>query len=467
MSIPMNGKSIYSYLAILLFLVVVVSCKKTENDILYAPSLNCSTIALTTSAFTNSGSAQSTTLSVGLSNAVAGSITFAIVSADFTPNTYTTTVKDGQTSVAIPLTFDGTTSLTSETITVSASSYGTGTCATTATVSAGSSMTTSPDCSTATTQAARVVCAAEAFMATLTTAQKAALVLDYNKANAIKWSNLPCGSGCRNGLQFSTLTTAQVTAALAVVAAATSTTANEGYSEITQIRAADDILNLTSNSSSYSSGLYFIAFLGTPSTTGTWQLQYGGHHLAINTTYNGGTVKSATPLFEGVEPKSWTAAIGGTVYAPLADEQSAMAAMLASLSTDQLSSAKLSATFSDVVLGPDNDGKFPATKVGIKVSSLTTDQQALVLAAMKPWLQDTDDATATDLLATYKSELDNTYIAYSGNATLTANADYVRIDGPSVWIEFVCQTGVVYPTQIHYHSVWRDHTRDYGGSFAF
>ena len=464
----MNGKSIYSYLAILLFLGVVVSCKKTENDILYAPSLDCSTLALSTSTFTNSGSAQSTTLSVGLSNAVAGSITFAIVSADFTPNTYTTTVKDGQTSVAIPLTFDGTTSFTSETITVSATSYGVGTCATSVTISAATSTTTSPDCSTATTQTARVVCAAEAFMATLTTAQKAALVLDYTKANAIKWSNLPCGSMCRNGLQFSTLTTAQVTAALAVVAAATSTTANEGYSEITQIRAADDILNLTSNSSSYSSGLYFIAFLGAPSTTGTWQLQYGGHHLAINTTYNGGTVKSATPLFEGVEPKSWTATNGtGTVYAPLAGEQSAMAAMLASLNTDQLSSAKLNSTFSDVVLGPDNDGKFPATKVGIKVSTLTADQQSLVLAAMKPWLQDTDDATSTSLLAIYKSELDNTYIAYSGNATLTANADYVRIDGPSVWIEFVCQTGVVYPNQIHYHSVWRDHTRDYGGNFTF
>jgi hypothetical protein len=58
--------------------------------------------------------------------------------------------------------------------------------------------------------------------------------------------------------------------------------------------------------------------------------------------------------------------------------------------------------------------------------------------------------------------LDQTYIAYSGNATLTSNADYVRIDGPSVWIEFVCQTGVVY-SEIHYHAVYRDHTKDYNG----
>lgn len=337
-------------------------------------------------------------------------------------------------------------------------------CTMSLTVSASSTGATT-DCSSATTTTAKVVCAAEAFLATLSTTQKAAVVLDYSKTNAIKWSNLPCGSNCRVGLQLSTLTTAQVTAALAVVAAATGTTTNEGYDEAMQIRAADDVLNAAGGGSGYSSGIYFIAFLGTPSTTSTWQLQFGGHHLAINNTYNAGVVQGSTPRFEGVEPKSWTT--NGTTYAPLNQEQSAMAAMLAGLSTTQLTSAKLSSTFSDVVLGPNNDGKFPATKVGLQVSTLSADQQALVLAAMKPWVQDTDDATAATTLALYQSELANTYIAYSGNATLANNADYVRIDGPHVWIEFVCQSGVVYQNQIHYHSIWRDHSTDYGGSFTF
>ena len=461
----MNGQFIRFTLSLFVLLSVVISCKKTENDIIRAPAINCSTTSLSPSTFVNNGSAQSTTLTVGLSNALAGSVTFAITSSDFTPQTYTTTVTDGQTTVAIPLTFDGTASLTSETITVSATSYGTGICSTVATISTGSSTTTTTDCSTATTNTAKVVCAAEAFLATLSSTQKAAVVLSYAQANAIKWSNLPCGSTCRVGLQLSTLTAAQVTAALAVVAAATGTTANEGYDEVMQIRAADDVLGSV-NSMGYSSGIYFIAFLGTPSTTGTWQFQFGGHHLAINKTFNAGTVQGVTPQFEGVEPRSWTAT-NGTVYAPLNSEQSTMAAMLASLSSTQLTSAKLSSTFNDVVLGPTNDGKFPATKVGIQVSTLSADQQALVLAAMKPWVQDTDDATAASLLTIYQNELANTYIAYSGNPTLTANADYVRIDGPSVWIEFVCQSGVVYQNQIHYHSIWRDHTRDYGGNFTF
>ena len=461
----MNGQFIRLTVSCFLCLSVVISCKKTENDIIMAPSLSCTSTQLTTPSFINSGSAQSTTLLVGLSNAMAGSVTFTLVSsnADFSPTTYTTSVANEQTSVAIPLRFDGTASVTSETITVSALSYGTGTCAAVATISAGSSTTTT-DCSTATTPTAKVVCAAEAFLATLSTAQKAAVLLDYSRANAINWSNLPCAN-CRAGLPLAGLTAAQVNAALAVVAAATGSTAQEGYDEAMQIRAADDVLK-SAGGSGYSSGSYFIAFLGVPSMTGTWQLQFGGHHLTINSTYSAGAVQGSTPRFEGIEPTSWTAT-NGTVYAPLSSEHTAMVAMLSSFSSDQLASAKLTTTFSDVLLGPNTDGKFPATKVGVPVGSLSADQQALVLAAIKPWVQDTDDATAARLLPVYQNELANTYIAYSGNPTLTNNADYVRIDGPGVWIEFVCQAGAVYQNQLRYHSVWRDHTRDYGGNFTF
>ncbi len=335
---------------------------------------------------------------------------------------------------------------------------------TTDTTGTSTDTTASVDCSSSTTTAAIVVCKANAFMATLSNTQLDGVLLDYTKENAIKWSNLPCGAQCRIGLEFNTLTSAQITAALAVVQAATGTAANEGYSEIKQIMAADDVLAATGGNG-YSSSYYFIAFLGIPSVTGTWQLQFGGHHLATNITFENGEVVSATPKFEGIEPKTWTS--NDTTYAPLSNEHDAMLAMLNGLSATQLAGAKLSSTFSDVVLGPNADGQFPTTKVGLAVSSLSSDQQALVLAAMKPWVQDADDATAAGLLSTYQNELSQTYIAYSGTGTLSSNADYVRIDGPGVWIEFVCQSGVVYQNQIHYHSIWRDHTRDYGGNFTF
>lgn len=328
------------------------------------------------------------------------------------------------------------------------------------TTTPGSGTATTTDCSTATSRVARVTCAANAFLATLTTAQKTTVQLALTKANAIKWSNLPGGVSIRNGLEFSTLTATQLAAAKAVIAAAAGMTANEGNDEFLQINAADDVLGVTAGSG-YSAGKYIIAFLGTPSETGTWMLQFGGHHYAQNITYNAGAVASTTPAHMGVEPKTWTT--NGTTYAPLNQEQTAMAAMLASLSTAQLATAKLSTTFSDVLLGPNKDGQFPTTKQGLAVSTLTAAQKALVLAAIKPWAQDADDATGTALLAIYEKELDATYITFSGNAALTTNADYARIDGPSVWVEFVCQTGVVYRNEIHYHTIYRDHTRDYNG----
>ncbi len=333
----------------------------------------------------------------------------------------------------------------------------------------------SADAPEAAAAAADVVNKALAFKATLTTAQQATLQQTYTTSLARKWSNLPCGSGCRNGIQFSTLTTAQLTAALAVIQAAAGTTANEGYDEFNQIRLADDYLNANGGGSGYGSGLYFISFLNTPTTSGAWMLQFGGHHYAANIAYNGGHVVGATPLFEGVEPTSFTT--NGTTYTPITQEHDAMANMLASLTTAQLATAKLSQTFSDVTLAPGEtnggSGTFPATKVGVAVSTLTDAQKLLVIAAMKPWVNDLDDTVAANLLTIYQNELNNTYIAYTGNGTsgdassfLNANTNYARIDGTSVWVEFVCQSGVVFRNQIHYHSVYRDHTRDYGADLS-
>lgn len=200
-------------------------------------------------------------------------------------------------------------------------------------------------------------------------------------------------------------------------------------------------------------------------------LQFGGHHYGANIAYNQGRVVGTTPLFEALEPLTFTA--NGTTYSPLAQERDALAAMLASLSSTQLASAKLTTTFSDTTMSPGEsnggNGTFPATKVGVAVSTFSDSQKQLLLAAMRPWVRDMDDTVAANLMASYESELSGTYVAFTGNGVqgdassfLIANTNYVRIDGPNVWIEFVCQGGIVFRNQIHYHTVWRDHSRDYG-----
>ena len=64
-----------------------------------------------------------------------------------------------------------------------------------------------------------------------------------------------------------------------------------------------------------------------------------------------------------------------------------------------------------------------------------------------------EPATATTILAKYTAELDNTYIAYTGTTAVTSQNDYIHIDGPNVWIEFLYQGGVIIRNTLHPHSV--------------
>lgn len=334
-----------------------------------------------------------------------------------------------------------------------------------------SSSTSNPDPATVSTCAsstgvAKVVCLAEAFKSQLDASQVTTLQRTYSVSDAKKWSNLPQGlvqsANKRIGLNFGSMTSTQVQYAKALIKEVAGTTTNEGWDEIQQLLNADEYLNANGGGSTYGAANYYIAFLGTPATTGTFEIQFGGHHLAFANTYKDGALVGATPSFRGVEPFS-TFTWNSTSNQPLQQEAAAFSAMLTGLSTTEQAAAKLSSTYTDLVAGPQQDGNFPATAVGLKCANLTAAEKALVLAAMKTYVYDTDDTDAATILAKYTTELDNTYVAYSGTTAMTTRNDYVRIDGPSVWIEYSCQNGIVL-SGTHPHSVWRDKTKDYGGN---
>lgn len=341
------------------------------------------------------------------------------------------------------------------------------------TTTTGSSTTTTGGSTTATSNAsctgvsglARVVCLAEAFKATLTSSQLSTLQLAYSKTDATKWSNLPDGLyNGRVGIKLSALNATQLTAFYNLMGAVlTQNAANEGLDELEGNLVADDYLVSIGGGSNYGRANFHLAFLGTPSTTGLWELQFGGHHYTFANTYNNGKVTGVTPSFRAVEPMASVSANNRT-YQPAEQERLAFAAMLTGLSSAEQTTAKLSSTFSDILLGPGKDGQFPAAKSGLKVGDLTATKKALVLDAIKLYVNDLDAETAATVLAKYTAELDNTYIAYSGNTSVTAQNDYIRIDGPSVWIEFSYQGGIIVRNTPHPHSVWRDRTGDYGGN---
>jgi Protein of unknown function (DUF3500)/Secretion system C-terminal sorting domain len=324
------------------------------------------------------------------------------------------------------------------------------------------------DCVNPANNMEKVLCLVDAFKATLTATQVATLQLPYTLVDAQKWSNLPnaLGNVRRVGLQFGNLSAAQITAAKNLLKAATSTTANEGFAELDAVLAADDYLGANGGgATTYGAANYFIAFLGTPSVTGKWELQFGGHHYTFANTYYNGVLAGATPSFRSSEP-SGVFTQGGVTYQPMLQELAAFAAVLTSLSATEQVSAKLSASFGDILLGPGKDNQFPTTKVGIKISDLSADKKTLILTAIKTYVEDLEATTAARIMAKYTTELDNTYLAFSGTTAMTTKNDYIRIDGPNVWIEYSMQGGIVIRAENHPHSVWRDRSGDYGGAYV-
>src|SRR5215470_288530 len=72
------------------------------------------------------------------------------------------------------------------------------------------------------TVTAKVVEAANTFLATLSSDERAKCTFGFNSSQRTGWSNLPSGIFQRNGLRFGDLTQRQRAAALALVAAALS-----------------------------------------------------------------------------------------------------------------------------------------------------------------------------------------------------------------------------------------------------
>ncbi len=306
----------------------------------------------------------------------------------------------------------------------------------------------------------KIICLADAFKAQLSESQLATVQRDYTITEAKKWSNLPNAE--RVGLTFGEMTTTQIQYAKAVLVEILSATDNEGWDEVQRHLDADEYLGENGGGSAYGAANFYFAFLGTPAETGTFEIQFGGHHLVVSNTYTDGVLVGATPSFRGIEPFAEFTWNGETSQVQ-EQERSALSAILESLSSDELATAKLSSSYGDIIAGPQEDDNFPATASGISCSELSTAQRTLVLDAIATYVDDIAEDDADAIMIEYTNELDDTYIAYSGTTSLETRNDYIRIDGPSVWIEYSVQNGVILqPT--HPHAIWRDKDGDYGGN---
>lgn len=313
----------------------------------------------------------------------------------------------------------------------------------------------SPASTPATEAAARIVGSAQAFLATLTEADRTKVQFPFDGPQKSKWSNLPTGIFKREGLRLGDLGKPQRAAALALLSTAFSP---DGYRKVLEIMGGDETLRAGSQGRNviFGEDEYYLAFLGAPSVGAPWRVQFGGHHLAINMTLAGPQATLA-PSHTAAQPASYT--LEGRTVRPLGKENDRAFALMATLDEAQRSQAILGYRVADLVLGPGQDGRTIQPE-GLKASALSVPQQTMLVDLAREWVGIATDALAAPRMDEIRAGLPETYFAWSGPAT-EGSAAYFRIQGPKLVIEYAPQRGVD-----HIHTIYRDPTNDYGARFV-
>jgi hypothetical protein len=332
--------------------------------------------------------------------------------------------------------------------------------------------------------------------------QKVEYAFDDSQQRA-RWSNFPTGFVPRGGISLKQMNAAQQAAALQLLKTVLSPM---GYEKVNKIRMADDDFKANGSKRGprrgppagngpppagaqgtppfgsggpptpggrggpppfaagdmFGSDLYYISFLGKPSTTQPWMLQFGGHHLALNITISG-SKGVMTPSLTGAQPATFKG--NGQTIRPLGRESDKALALLQSLDANQRQQAILNYRVADLVLGPGQDGKKIAPE-GLKVSAMNDKQRALLLNLINEWAGIMNESAAAARMAQLKADLNETWFAWSGPTSFEPGTNitaYYRIQGPHLVIEYAPQSDE--PAN-HVHTIYRDPTNDYGQQFG-
>lgn len=308
-------------------------------------------------------------------------------------------------------------------------------------------------------QTQKIVGAANTLLATLDDPQRAKVSFDFNDAaQRIRWSNLPVSMAEHRGLRMGDLKPAQRDAVMKLLATALSPM---GYDKVVGIVESDEILKQQSSTGAPPFGRdeYYVSFMGKPSATAPWMIQFGGHHLALNITI-AGEQGVLTPSLIAVQPAKFT--LNGKTVRPMGRETDKALEFMKALTDEQRKSAILGAQMRDLVLGPGHDGETIQPE-GLKLSTLNEGQRKLLLELVAEWSGIIHDAAAAEKLAEIKANLADTWFAWSG--PLKAGKAYFRIQGPTVIIEYAPQK-LGGDVTMHLHSMYRDPTNDYGKKFS-
>lgn len=286
------------------------------------------------------------------------------------------------------------------------------------------------------------------------------LMFDFNDKARKDWSNLPSRFAHRQGMSLAEMTDKQRALLFQFLSASLG---KDGYKMVSDTLGADAFLLEHEGPKSrwlrIAPKYHAFAIYGVPSKTGQWGWQFGGHHLAINMSYNQGKVTSISPSFIGAEPALFK--VNGKTFHTNKDMHDAGYAVFKSLSQKQQQTAALpTAPEEALVVGASSDGKVPP-QFGIKGSELNAKQQKLLLNAIRQWVEIQPNEPADERMADIANNIDKLTYAWYGSGEVNTHA-YMRIQGPTVIIEMLSMKSAIEDGRGHYHTIYRNPMMEYG-----
>ncbi|MBO0931088.1 DUF3500 domain-containing protein [Fibrella sp. HMF5036] len=310
------------------------------------------------------------------------------------------------------------------------------------------------------------------FLSTLSPDEQTKATYAFSDTTRRKWTNLPVGMVPRPGIAYGALTDQSRMAFHRVLSSLLS---SQGYLKVVSIMALDDILNTLYQQAfdagkidqrtltmmqnlKWAHGNFYISIWGKPQEKAPWGLNFGGHHMALSITVNGGDVITS-PMFYGTDPSE----VKSAKYAGLRvlSKEEDYGFMLVNALTDkQRAKAVLpQAVPKDIITSPQANQRI-TSYYGLSAGDFSDDQRVILTMLLQEYMHNFEHQTAHRLYdKLLKTGFDKVYFAWVGSLE-NNKPHYYIINTPDFLIEY---DNVGFQNDgNHIHAILREKGNDFG-----
>ncbi len=310
----------------------------------------------------------------------------------------------------------------------------------------------------------RPVAQANAFLKTLSEAEKEKATFDFDSEKRVQWHFIPMET--RKGLPLMEMQQPQKDAAMKLMRSVVS---QVGYNKATKIMQLESLLLKLEGPSSEgrrNPEKYYFTLFGAPKRGQKWGLSIEGHHISLNFVFQGNKMLDSTPQFYAANPATLKEDYGEGFPKGLrvlrAEEQTAFT-LVKSLDEEQLGKATLPGDTPSEIRGAGEPQPSREVLAGLSVSEMNADQQEQLKKVLTAYTAKMKPAVAKARWAQIdEAGFDKLTFTWSGSQRPGIGHYYV-IQGPTFVVEFInVQPDAAGNPANHIHCVWRDMDGDFG-----